>query len=90
MKYIFDLYWFNHGGGGRNGIAAADYQTTPPGGWGNWTARHNVTYMTDMIAQRQDFTLMGVVSTLDYLNDKGTSYRFWTPQRKEEYATVFV
>ncbi|MEP6502229.1 MAG: hypothetical protein ABJD97_02785 [Betaproteobacteria bacterium] len=64
MKYIFELYWFNHGGDGRNGITAADYQTTPPGGWNNWTAQHNVDYMAQMVVNGEHFILLGDLRTL--------------------------
>ncbi|WDE10827.1 hypothetical protein [Thalassomonas haliotis] len=64
MKYIFDLYWFNHGGRARLNIQDEDFQTAPDGGWANWTARHNVKYMLDMIADGEDFMLVGDKATL--------------------------
>lgn len=64
MKYIFDLYWFTHGGGKTLGIKPSDYQDEPPRGWENWTAKWNVDYMLKMIDQKESFMLVGDLETL--------------------------
>ena len=63
LKYIFDLYWYNHNSKRLN-IRESDYLPTPEGGWDNWTALYNVEFMLDMIELHTDFALAGNIDTL--------------------------
>jgi len=61
-QYVFIVFWYNKyvKANPTNPIPANQFQSVPPGGWGSWTASHNVDWLVGAIHAKPKFVLLGV------------------------------